>query len=769
MKKSIIYSFSIVFITAVSFLFLSVVDNSENLKKKSSDETKFRELYVDMFNNGVVIIYPTNNSYKIQKKYIDKLKNLRLFFRKIKMDIVADTSVSDTLLKNKVLLIIGTPKSNELFGRIKDKLPINISNNGFDYAGYKFNNPNDIGIFAYKNPFNDKKISFFVIGNDDEYVLKNIRLRYLSGIQIKRDGENFVIGEFKIDKSNNWHIDKNKYWDFGKSRKSFPFDFGNIISHSNSFKASSVQSINTELKNKIKNLENFFGNKFIESPFNYHIFDSFEQKGLIIQNTDLSNYDIEKNSVNVIKNDWIKGDDFSDIAGLLIEKNYGESKYKFLSDGLSTYFSQNWRGKGFEYWASKIYLSNNLPSLKELLDNKMYSYNSNFISNPLSATFIQFYIEKYGKDKLISLFKSKKKISNRIVEKLNKGWKNYLKSLSKKYTEQIKRDKDNFPEPIPGFQKGLSYAHEGYRIHNGYLSKSSYESLKKALELGVNSISIIPFTSIRNSKKPSPLRFWRSAFSENDETIIYLEHISRELNLNLMLKPHIYLGRGWPGDIEMQNEKDWELFFDNYKKWIMHYAVIAEMYKIPLLCIGNELVKTTITHNDQWLELINKIRGIYSGKLTYGANWGEEFEKIKFWDKLDYIGISEYYPLSKKENPSDKELFDGANRIIAKITEVQKKFNKPVIFTEVGFRSSQYPWMTSHEKETRKSINLQNQARSYRAVLKTAYGKKWLIGMYWWKWPSYLSDGGDPQNDLYTPHNKPAEDVLKQWYSIKWN
>ncbi|MCH7974458.1 MAG: hypothetical protein IH949_11355 [Bacteroidetes bacterium] len=219
----------------------------------------------------------------------------------------------------------------------------------------------------------------------------------------------------------------------------------------------------------------------------------------------------------------------------------------------------------------------------------------------------------------------------------------------------------------------------------------------------------------------------------------------------------------------MQNEKDWELFFDNYKKWIMHYAVIAEMYKIPILCIGNELVKTTITHNDQWLELINKIRGIYSGKLTYGANWGEEFEKIKFWDKLDYIGISEYYPLSKKENPSDKELFDGANRIIAKITEVQKKFNKPVIFTEVGFRSSQYPWMTSHEKETRKSINLQNQARSYRAVLKTAYGKKWLVGMYWWKWPSYLSDGGDPQNDLYTPHNKPAEDVLKQWYSIKWN
>ena len=768
-KKPAIYTLSIILILISSFLFLSNIDKSENLKKKKHNGNKLRTLYVDMRNNGVLVVYPTNTNSKITNNYISKLKKIRLFFRGVKMDVAADTSVTDNLLKRKTLLVVGTSKSNRLFKRIKDELPIKFLNDGFEYGNEKFEKPSDIGIISYKSPFDKNKISLFVIGNDDEYVLKNLQLRFNAGIQIKRNGENFLIGEYEIDDNDNWYLNKNNFWNFGKTRESKPFEFGNVITHSKTFNSLNISALNKKINNKITTLANFFSKGFKIYPFDYHLFDSFEQKGMIIQNTDISNYDSNINSVNVIKNSWIKGDDNTAISGYLIEKNYGKSKYKFIQDGFITYFSNNWRGKGYEYWASKIFLSNYFPTLIELLNNQSNSYISNLISESLGATFIQFYVNKYGKRKAINLYKTKSSLSRKTISMLGKQWKSYLKKLSKNYEQQIKIDNNNFPSPSSGFQKGLSYAHEGYRIHNGYLSKSSYLSLKKAVKLGTNSISVIPFTSIRNPKKPSPLRFWKSAFSENDETIIYLEHISQKLKLNLMLKPQIYLGRGWPGEIEMQNEKDWKLFFNNYKNWIMHYAVIAEMYKIPLLCIGNELVKTTITHNTEWVELINEIRSIYKGKLTYGANWGEEFEKIKFWGHLDYIGISEYYPLSKKENPSDKELFEGAKKIISKIALIQNKYNRPVIFTEVGFRSSEHSWMTSYEKKTRKNSNNQSQARSYAALLKAAHGTKWLTGMYWWKWPSYLQDGGDPQNDLYTPHNKPAEKVLKQWYSIKWN
>jgi hypothetical protein len=40
-----------------------------------------------------------------------------------------------------------------------------------------------------------------------------------------------------------------------------------------------------------------------------------------------------------------------------------------------------------------------------------------------------------------------------------------------------------------------------------------------------------------------------------------------------------------------------------------------------------------------------EIRKIYTGKLTYAANW-DDFDKVPFWKELDYIGIDAYFPLS---------------------------------------------------------------------------------------------------------------------------
>ena len=768
MNKKNFYALLTVLLLAITILFFyGITTSDKKINKKNDNVNRLRELYMDMAKNGIVIIYPTNLPIATIDKYKDQLENFRLFFRGMKMELIADSSVTDSILMSKNIVVVGTINSNRILNKVKSYLPIKFTNDGFEFNNIKFNNSYDEAFIAYKNPFNDKKISFFIVGNSDDYVMNNINLRYLSGIQIRSNYENYIIGEYNIDSNNNWILTHDKYWEFGKDRRSYEFYNGNIISHSGDIPKLQLSKLMDKIKSKIDELKNFFGKDFKVYNFDYHLFDEFETKGLIIQNTELTNYDIKNNAVSTVTNSWIDDEDFSSLSGYLIEKNYGSSIYDFLKNGFSTYFSQNWRSKSYKYWASKIYLSKIFPTLSELLNNKQYQYISDYITHPLGGVFIDYYVNRYGKGKAKDFYWQNKKLNSNEIKKLEADWKIYLDKMSKNYSEEIKNEKDNFPSLITSFQKGLSYAHEGYQIHNGYLSQSSFLSLKKAVELGTNSISIIPYTSIRDPKKPSPFRFWRNAFSENDETIIYLEHLSHLLNLNLMLKPQIYLGRGWPGDIEMTSEKDWNEFFYNYKNWIVHYAMIAEMYKIPILCIGNEMVKTTINRNDDWLKLIEEIRSIYSGKITYGANWGEEFENIKFWDKLDFIGVSEYYPLSQKNNPTDEELYLGAENIIKKISVIHKKYNKPVIFTEVGFRSSEKPWLTANEKETRTVENEQNQARCYQAILRASENVDWLKGMYWWKWPSYLQEGGDPQNDLYTPHNKFAESVLRNWYNNK--
>jgi hypothetical protein len=36
--------------------------------------------------------------------------------------------------------------------------------------------------------------------------------------------------------------------------------------------------------------------------------------------------------------------------------------------------------------------------------------------------------------------------------------------------------------------------------------------------------------------------------------------------------------------------------------------------------------------------------------------------------------------------------------------------------------------------------------------------------MYWWQWSPDPNDGG-PDDTGYTPHGKPAEQILRSWYS----
>jgi len=47
-----------------------------------------------------------------------------------------------------------------------------------------------------------------------------------------------------------------------------------------------------------------------------------------------------------------------------------------------------------------------------------------------------------------------------------------------------------------------------------------------------------------------------------------------------------------------------------------------------------------------WRDLIARVRHVYPGPLTYGANF-DEYEQVGFWDALDYVGINAYFPLGR--------------------------------------------------------------------------------------------------------------------------
>ena len=495
---------------------------------------------------------------------------------------------------------------------------------------------------------------------------------------------------------------------------------------------------------------------------NVIIYSSLEEKGLATKKTFLSHADFESNSVHTVVNNWIDGNDFTKNALLLIENKFPNLSSTFLKSGLSIYIAENWRHKDYKYWAARIHLSGNTPPLNELLNNEILPYRSELIYEPLAGSFFEFLNSTLSIEEIIAL-------STKQLLSYENDWIKYLNELTDKYSEQINYDRNNFIQPNPGFKKGFCFAHEGYDIYNGYISQEAKRALEKLASINVNSVSITPFTSMRNPNKPIPLSIWKGAGTENDESVMFSNHQAQKLGMTTILKPHIYLHGSWPGAIEMSSENEWNQFHEYYYNWIIHFAMLAELYNFPIFVIGNELSKSTLGYEDYWIKLAKKIRGIYSGKITYGANWGNEFESLNFWDHFDYIGVSQYYPLSKKPDATDDELRQGAEEMIRKVEEVHKRFDKPILFTEIGFRNSEHSWMTSYEKgDTRKKINDESQVRAYKAVLKASYGKDWLHGIYIWKWPTYMDYGKNQRFDLYTPNKKPAERVVMEWYAKDW-
>lgn len=299
------------------------------------------------------------------------------------------------------------------------------------------------------------------------------------------------------------------------------------------------------------------------------------------------------------------------------------------------------------------------------------------------------------------------------------------------------------PYPKLFFQRGVSYTSEW---PDSYDSAKAHEMLTKLRARGVDAIALVPYGSARNGQ--SELRFggW-----ERDESILALANTAHSLGIRVMLKPQVWIRGGYPGDFDLPDDESRNAWFAQYERLTLHYAELARRAHADLFCIGTEFAKLT-KHEDFWRQLIAKVRKAYPGPITYAANFGAEFEDLAFWDALDYIGLNNYYPL-----PDSLE----CHGIVAKVEAVQKRFGKPVIFTEGGYSSYEgghrKPW-----SENEGPLDLETQAAAYDSVLKAFWDKPWFYGAYWWKVGSNAFGG--PLDRTHTPWGKPAMDIVAKWY-----
>lgn len=289
--------------------------------------------------------------------------------------------------------------------------------------------------------------------------------------------------------------------------------------------------------------------------------------------------------------------------------------------------------------------------------------------------------------------------------------------------------------------------------------------LKPIKSIHANWIAITPYAFSRPNSPKVTFNHQKQWRGETENGTIETIKAAKKLGLKIMMKPHIWvMGQGWAGEYDLQSEEDWKNWESDYRKYILRFAKISDSLSVEMICIGTEYKKAVQKRPEFWIDLITDIRSFYDGQITYAANW-DNFENVTFWDKLDYIGIDAYFPISKTETPEVSELSEKWQPVFGRLKDFSAQNKKSILFTEFGYRSMAYTaaghWEMDNQNAT---VNLEGQQNALQALFNTFWRQNWFSGGFLWKWYSNHSQNGGNNDSHYTPQNKPAEQTVRHWY-----
>jgi Ca2+-binding RTX toxin-like protein len=343
------------------------------------------------------------------------------------------------------------------------------------------------------------------------------------------------------------------------------------------------------------------------------------------------------------------------------------------------------------------------------------------------------------------------------------------------------------------------------------LAPTGLRAMNQIVATGANTVTIVPnffqadkYSNSVGLKLGNPDNPW----DDESDTLARVEQSILEAKargLKVVIKPHLETeNRVWRAELAPSDPKAW---FASYRAMMVEYAKVAQKAGADMICVGTEMDSminptksfvdgngVTKTYTQAWAEIIDAVRAVYSGKVTYAATYWT-VKDVGFWDKVDYIGVDAYLPLTPKHaqgdpsayNPTVQEMVDawtkphfnswvrdtlhGGKSAVDYYKALSEHYGKQVVFTEVGYRSldgtSTDPGVFGGGQDS--PPDYQEQVDCYAALFKVMenYGGQWLAGSFLWSYYSFenpMTEMGVSWTD-YTTQWKPANAVVTTHYS----
>lgn len=305
----------------------------------------------------------------------------------------------------------------------------------------------------------------------------------------------------------------------------------------------------------------------------------------------------------------------------------------------------------------------------------------------------------------------------------------------------------------------------------GYGTEYSAALLDELARMGVNWISITPFGRIWDLRSTRIQMDFEAPYEANRVALATMIRQAHARGIRVLVVPHLWVERGgWRGQIDPGSEPRWAEYRASYRRFLLAWAKDAAAAGADALSIGVECKSWSGRFPSFWFTLIDEVRAVFPGLLTYSANWDEAPDVI-FWDRLDLVGINAFYPLATTKGARFAEYVAGAERVRDRLREFAEIIDKPIVFVEVGYTTrpdaAVEPWLwPDHMKDV--VVDEDEQARALAAVFSGMLGERWFAGFFVWRYYANLDDVSQEAVWGFSPHGKRAERLLRDVFRSRF-
>ena len=305
----------------------------------------------------------------------------------------------------------------------------------------------------------------------------------------------------------------------------------------------------------------------------------------------------------------------------------------------------------------------------------------------------------------------------------------------------------------------------------GYGTDASAAVLDELVRNGINTISITPFGRLWSLSSTEIQLDFEAPYEDNRRAVAEIVQQAHARGLRVILIPHLWVETGgWRGEVDPQSIAGWKAYRESYRRFLLAWAKDAADFGVDALSIGVECVSWSGRYGAYWTDLIDRVRALFPGPLTYSANW-DEVDNVLFWDQLDWIGVNAFYPLAAADNAPYTSYVEGATRAVRGLATLSELHDKPVMLMEIGYTTREnaavQPWLwPDHMQDVR--VDEWEQARALSALMTAVAMEPKLLGFLVWRYYAHLDDVSQEAPWGFSTYGKLADHVLQAVVRQRW-